>query len=97
MEYLMTRTEFKSLLSAVLTSKCIQAKLWENSKHVARQLDKIGPTMANALVNAGLVSFKRIEEKNPREIELVIKTYCICHILNILIIQHTISWEPERC
>ena len=28
--------------------------------------------MSNALVNAGLTTFEKIEEMNPREIELVI-------------------------
>eukprot|EP00057_Strongylocentrotus_purpuratus_P010440 XP_011664914.1 PREDICTED: probable ATP-dependent DNA helicase HFM1 [Strongylocentrotus purpuratus] len=74
-EYLMTRTEFKALLNALLTSKCIQAKLWENSRYVARQLEKIGPTMSNALVHAGLDSFQKLENKNPRELELIVNRH----------------------
>ncbi|XP_041453765.1 probable ATP-dependent DNA helicase HFM1 [Lytechinus variegatus] len=74
-EYLMTRTEFKALLNAVITSKCIQAKLWENSKYVARQLEKIGPTMSNALVHAGLDTFEKLENKNPRELELIVNRH----------------------
>ncbi|XP_071476850.1 probable ATP-dependent DNA helicase HFM1 [Diadema antillarum] len=74
-EYLMTRTEFQSLLSAVIAAKCTQARLWESSKHVARQLDKIGPAMSTALVNAGLVSFQALEKKNPREIELILNRH----------------------
>lgn len=33
---------FTSLYSAVILSKCFKAKLWENSKYVSRQLEKIG-------------------------------------------------------
>ena len=42
MEYQLQGSSYRSLLSAVLCSKCLKAKLWENSKHVAKQLDKIG-------------------------------------------------------
>ena len=31
----------------------------------------IGPSLSNMMVNAGLTTFKKIEETNPREIEMV--------------------------
>ena len=33
--------------------------------------------MSNALVNAGLVTFQKIEETNPREIELASQSFGI--------------------
>ena len=36
------RPYFKTLMNAVLLAKCCKAKLWENSKHVSRQLTGIG-------------------------------------------------------
>ncbi|XP_042146188.1 probable ATP-dependent DNA helicase HFM1 [Ixodes scapularis] len=44
LEFLLLRTEcgFGALLQAVVLHKCIQARLWEDSLHVARQIDKIG-------------------------------------------------------
>ena len=42
MEYQLQGSSYRSLLSAVLCSKCLKARLWENSNHVAKQLDKIG-------------------------------------------------------
>ena len=42
MEYQFQESSYQSLLSAVLCSKCLKARIWENSKHVAKQLDKIG-------------------------------------------------------
>jgi len=71
-----------------MLSYCILCRLWENSKHVAKQLDKIGkhllavytnymhgcfigPTLSNALANAGMISFEKIASTNPRELELV--------------------------
>lgn len=31
-----------TVYNAILVDKCLRARLWENSKHVARQLEKIG-------------------------------------------------------
>ena len=42
MEYQFQGSSYRSLLSAVLFNKCLKARIWENSKHVAKQLDKIG-------------------------------------------------------
>ena len=70
-EYLMQKTNFQALLHATIIAKCFKARLWENSKYVARQLDKIGPALGTALVNAGIVNFQKVESTNPRELELV--------------------------
>ncbi|XP_019646641.1 PREDICTED: LOW QUALITY PROTEIN: probable ATP-dependent DNA helicase HFM1 [Branchiostoma belcheri] len=74
-EFLMHRPGFRVLLNATLLSKCFRSRLWENSKFVAKQLDKIGLTLATALFNAGLTSFQKIEETNPREIELIVNRH----------------------
>ena len=71
MEFLQQRIHFKAFLNGAIISKCFRARLWDNSKFVARQIDKIGPTLASALVNAGVITFQKIEETNPRELELV--------------------------
>ena len=45
--------------------------------------------MSNALVNAGLISFQKIEDTNPREIELVslanLLSYRFCSLLLIMV------------
>ena len=35
------------------------------------ELCAVGTTLSNALVNAGLITFQKLAETNPREIELV--------------------------
>lgn len=40
---------------------------------MSRQLEKIGPALSQLLVNAGLTSFEKIMEKNPREVELILR------------------------
>ncbi|XP_071790611.1 uncharacterized protein [Asterias amurensis] len=75
LEYLMQKTNFKALLHAAMISKCFKARLWENSKNVARQLDKIGPALGTALVNAGITNFQKVESTNPRELELILNRH----------------------
>ncbi|CAH6880767.1 Hfm1 [Phodopus roborovskii] len=67
--------KFAVLLNSVILTKCFKCKLWENSRHVSKQLDKIGISLSNAMVNAGLTSFKKIEEANAREIELILSRH----------------------
>lgn len=46
-------------------------RLWENSKHVSKQLDKIGLMLSTTLVNAGLTSFSKLQASRPRQLEMV--------------------------
>ncbi|XP_036611363.1 probable ATP-dependent DNA helicase HFM1 [Trichosurus vulpecula] len=67
--------KFAVLLNSLILAKCFRAKLWENSLHVSKQLEKIGVTLSNAMVNAGLTSFKKIEDINARELELILNRH----------------------
>jgi ATP-dependent DNA helicase HFM1/MER3 len=75
MELVVIGENYTLLLNGVLLHKCIQAKLWENSKHVTKQLDKIGVALSTTIVNAGLTSFSKLLETNPREIELIVNRH----------------------
>ncbi|XP_064138373.1 probable ATP-dependent DNA helicase HFM1 isoform X3 [Loxodonta africana] len=66
---------FAALLNSLILAKCFRCKLWENSLHVSKQLEKIGITLSNAMVNAGLTSFKKIEETDARELELILNRH----------------------
>ncbi|KAG8176376.1 hypothetical protein JTE90_020162 [Oedothorax gibbosus] len=63
---------FSVLYNAVILAKCFKARLWENSKYVSRQLEKIGVTLSTLLVNAGINTFEKIRNTNPRDIELIL-------------------------
>ncbi|XP_036112599.1 probable ATP-dependent DNA helicase HFM1 isoform X1 [Molossus molossus] len=67
--------KFAVLLNSLILAKCFRCKLWENSLHVSKQLEKIGITLSNAMVNAGLTSFKKIEETDARELELILNRH----------------------
>ncbi|XP_078502361.1 putative ATP-dependent DNA helicase HFM1 isoform X3 [Lissotriton helveticus] len=67
--------KFSAFLNSLILAKCFRAKLWENTLHVSKQLEKIGVTLSNAMVNANLTSFKKIEETNARELELILNRH----------------------
>lgn len=62
---------YSALLSANILAKCFHTRLWENSKHVAKQLPGIGIALSSHLVSAGKTSFEDIFESNPRDLERV--------------------------
>ncbi|XP_071950834.1 probable ATP-dependent DNA helicase HFM1 [Antedon mediterranea] len=66
---------YKSLLNAAFLAKCFKAKLWENSRYVSRQIERIGPTLSTALVNANIGSFNKLLDTNPRQIELIVNRH----------------------
>ncbi|KAI4874988.1 hypothetical protein NFI96_017657 [Prochilodus magdalenae] len=70
-----SKKNFSSQLNSLILAKCFRAKLWENSLYVSKQLDKIGLSLATAMVNAGLTSFSKIEATNARELELIVNRH----------------------
>ncbi|XP_068593669.1 probable ATP-dependent DNA helicase HFM1 isoform X2 [Cebidichthys violaceus] len=76
-EFLTHRSKigFSALLNSLMLAKCFRAKLWENSFYVSKQLEKIGQTLSTAMVNAGLTTFTKIEQTNPRELELILNRH----------------------
>ena len=56
---------------AALRFKCLKQKMWENSALVVRQIEKIGQVSANTLAAAGITSFDKLLETDPRRIEMV--------------------------
>ncbi|XP_017585422.1 PREDICTED: probable ATP-dependent DNA helicase HFM1 isoform X8 [Corvus brachyrhynchos] len=70
-----SKNNFSALLNSLILAKCFRCRLWENSLHVSKQLEKIGVSLSNAMVNAGLTSFKKIEDTNARELELILNRH----------------------
>ncbi|XP_067665183.1 probable ATP-dependent DNA helicase HFM1 [Haliotis asinina] len=75
MEFLWQRKDYRALLTAIELFKSTKTKLWVDTKYVAKQLEGIGPTMSLSLVNAGLTTFQKLEQTNPREIELIVNRH----------------------
>ncbi|XP_064613087.1 probable ATP-dependent DNA helicase HFM1 [Liolophura sinensis] len=74
-EFMWSKPHFQTLLTSVMLCKCLKSRLWENSKFITKQLEGIGPMLSNAFVNAGITSFQKIEETNPRELELIVNRH----------------------
>ncbi|KAJ6655838.1 hypothetical protein lerEdw1_004703 [Lerista edwardsae] len=75
-EFLASRqNNFLVLLNSLILAKCFRCRLWENSLYVSKQLEKIGMSLSNAMVNASLTSFKKIEDTNARELELILNRH----------------------
>ncbi|XP_035993787.1 probable ATP-dependent DNA helicase HFM1 [Fundulus heteroclitus] len=70
-----SETGFCAVLNSLILAKCFRAKLWENSPYVSKQMEKIGLTLSTTMVNAGLTSFSKIEQTNPRELELILNRH----------------------
>ena len=70
-EYGVSRTEYELVLNTLLLAKCFSCRLWENSRFVTRQLDRIGPAFSTAFVQSKITSFAALEAASPRDIELV--------------------------
>uniref|UniRef100_A0A0N7ZA09 DNA 3'-5' helicase n=2 Tax=Scylla olivacea TaxID=85551 RepID=A0A0N7ZA09_SCYOL len=71
-EYGVSRTEYELVLNTLLLAKCFSCRLWENSRFVTRQLERIGPTFSTALVQSKITSFAALEAASPRDIELIL-------------------------
>ncbi|KAM9108975.1 putative ATP-dependent DNA helicase HFM1 isoform 2-T2 [Megaptera novaeangliae] len=74
-DFVAIQEKFAVLLNSLILAKCFRCKLWENSLHVSKQLEKIGVTLSNTMVNAGLTTFKKIEETDARKLELILNRH----------------------
>jgi len=61
---------YKLLSNIITLAQCFEARLWENSIYVSKQLDRIGPILSNNLAINGLTSFESLRRANPRNIEI---------------------------
>lgn len=62
---------FNALVNSLLIVKCLETNLWENSPYLMKQIPKIGAISANSLAIAGIDSFTKLTQSNPRDIEQV--------------------------
>src|ERR1700709_2758455 len=59
------------LKSALHIYRCMVAKTWENSVHLLKQLDGIGPQYAKTLADSGIQSLQELISSDPRRLEMV--------------------------
>ena len=55
----------------MLLHKALRNRMWEDSRHVARQLPGIGSLLADRLAAAGFDHLQKLQDTDPRRIETV--------------------------
>jgi ATP-dependent DNA helicase HFM1/MER3 len=68
-DHLVEQGDGASLLNALELQASIAAKCWEGSPHFSKQLDGIGPALAQSLANAGMSSLAKILEADTGSLE----------------------------
>ena len=75
LEIQLLREDFTAIHHSAALHQCINSRLWMDSHYVSKQLERVGPTISNSLVQAGLTTFKKILETNPRQLELIVNRH----------------------
>ena len=63
---------FTLVKNSLCLSKSLTSGVWEDSKFVVKQMDKVGLVLSTALVKAGFTSFAKMSLANPRLLELAV-------------------------
>ncbi|KAI9009744.1 Sec63 Brl domain-containing protein [Gaertneriomyces semiglobifer] len=66
------KQDFVSLKSAINLSRCLEARTWENSPLILKQIESMGPQLARSLSKAGIYTFDKLEKTDPRHIEFTV-------------------------
>lgn len=71
LEFQSQNSSFECYVNCLLLMKCLNCKLWENTKFVARQFKNVGPMLGNLLANTGIVTLQKLVSTDPRELEMI--------------------------
>ncbi|XP_050536817.1 probable ATP-dependent DNA helicase HFM1 isoform X2 [Daktulosphaira vitifoliae] len=66
------KNNFIGARATCILLKCVNVKLWENSKHITKQMTGIGPILSEFLVKNEIISIQAILNTNPRDIERIL-------------------------
>lgn len=62
---------FKCCKQVLLLHKCLNQKMWPDSKNQTRQIEGIGAKLSTLLENAGVTTLPQVLEANPRRLEAI--------------------------
>jgi hypothetical protein len=71
-QYFAHRKYLVACQSAHYLHKCLEKRLWEESRYCARQLKGVGVKLSTQLVTAGLDSLQKLEAADPRQLERIL-------------------------
>ncbi|KAG6551448.1 hypothetical protein Mapa_006871 [Marchantia paleacea] len=70
-EYFKFLKRYSEAKSALLLTKCLNQRLWEDSIYKLKQLPGIGMVTAKAFLATGISSFDQLASSDPRHLEFI--------------------------
>ncbi|KAL3683461.1 hypothetical protein R1sor_001483 [Riccia sorocarpa] len=70
-DYFIFFKRFSEAKSALLLTKCLRQRLWDDSAYQLKQLPGIGMVTAKAFLTAGISNFEKLESADPRHLEQI--------------------------
>ncbi|CAI5973984.1 unnamed protein product [Closterium sp. NIES-65] len=67
--YFIFSKRYMESLSALCLAKCLRHHLWDTSQFLLKQLTGVGHVTAKALLAAGIDSFEKLRQSDPRRLE----------------------------
>ncbi|KAJ3173414.1 Sec63 [Geranomyces variabilis] len=67
-----TKGDATSLYSTINLCRCLLAKTWENSPFLLKQIESVGPATAKMLATAGICTFDKLAQSDPRSLEMAV-------------------------
>ncbi|KAJ3086769.1 Sec63, partial [Quaeritorhiza haematococci] len=71
-DLMVAKQDFRSLKSALDISKSVQAKTWENSTTLLKQIEGVGPQLAKLLAQKNITTFEKLMQTEARQLEFVL-------------------------
>jgi ATP-dependent DNA helicase HFM1/MER3 len=63
---------YQTFLNAVILNKCFTTKMWHDSVHVFKQFNRIGATLSQTIIAAGIKSFDEMSTLDATQIEAIL-------------------------
>eukprot|EP01122_Echinamoeba_exundans_P003720 TRINITY_DN1378_c0_g4_i1.p1 TRINITY_DN1378_c0_g4~~TRINITY_DN1378_c0_g4_i1.p1 ORF type:complete len:515 (+),score=94.35 TRINITY_DN1378_c0_g4_i1:301-1845(+) len=71
-QFLLEKSWFSPLISALKIQQALAAEMWEDSLSVLKQIPGIGEKMSSSFLEAGVTSFDKALEIGPRQLEKIL-------------------------
>ncbi|KAK3410213.1 hypothetical protein EUGRSUZ_J02227 [Eucalyptus grandis] len=70
-DYFLYKKNYMGAVNSARLAKSLHQKLWDDSKYLLKQLPGIGMVTAKGLLSMGIDSFEKLNDADPRRIEIV--------------------------
>jgi len=70
-EYFKMKNDAKGYLNSIIMRRSLIQRMWNDNDYIIKQLPKIGDKLAKNFVKAGINSFEKLINENPRKLEAI--------------------------